>query len=224
MAACGSLHPIFDNPLPESPTTPWNQNHHLTEIFRDLYFQEEDNKKPSKTSKSSTPPLPINSKHNPSTSRRYSFSNIYDHDETSTNLPAAKQDDHEDEEQRQTESNHRKESQRYRRSKSYGGSFPPPISCLGRSGKPGMCFKYFRNDGRFILKEVKIPNQEFLHVKREDGRLQLRLVHSESEDDDEDDDDDNDDHEPGVAPKVEDCCNNKNQEEEVVAEEMNKIK
>ncbi|MCE3216892.1 hypothetical protein HAX54_009002 [Datura stramonium] len=79
-------------------------------------------------------------------------------------------------------------------------SFPPPISCIGRSGKPWVCFKSFREDGRFILKEIRIPTQEFLHACREDGRLMMHVIQSDDEivdeDEDEDeiyDDDDDDD-------------------------------
>ncbi|KAK4441296.1 hypothetical protein Salat_0464500 [Sesamum alatum] len=38
------------------------------------------------------------------------------------------------------------------------GAFPPPISCIGQCGKPWVCLKSFREDGRFILKEIRIPN------------------------------------------------------------------
>ncbi|KAL1557608.1 protein FANTASTIC FOUR 1-like [Salvia divinorum] len=60
-------------------------------------------------------------------------------------------------------------------------AFPPPISSIGRSGKPWVWFKSYREDGRFILKEIRIPTQEFLHACREDGRLQLRFVQSDDE-------------------------------------------
>ncbi|XP_009763642.1 protein FANTASTIC FOUR 3-like [Nicotiana sylvestris] len=86
-----------------------------------------------------------------------------------------------------------------KRSRTNKGSFPPPISCIGRSGKPWVCFKSFREDGRFILKEIRIPTQEFLHACREDGRLMMHVIHSddeivdEDEDEYEDDDDDVDD-------------------------------
>ncbi|WMV55948.1 hypothetical protein MTR67_049333 [Solanum verrucosum] len=74
-------------------------------------------------------------------------------------------------------------------------SFPPPISCIGRSGKPWVCFKSFREDGRFILKEIRIPTQEFLHACREDGRLMMHVIQSDDEivDEDEDDEDENED-------------------------------
>ncbi|KAL7084815.1 hypothetical protein ACP275_14G245200 [Erythranthe tilingii] len=81
---------------------------------------------------------------------------------------------------------------RYRKSRSSSvgeiREFPPPISCVGRSGKPWMCFRSFREDGRFILKEVKIPTQEFLHACRENGRLKMQFVHSDDEFIDEDGD------------------------------------
>ncbi|KAJ0020971.1 hypothetical protein Pint_31874 [Pistacia integerrima] len=64
----------------------------------------------------------------------------------------------------------------FRRSKTCGGAFPPPISCIGKSGKPWVCFKSYRHDGRFVLKEIRMPSQEFLHACREDGRLKLQFV------------------------------------------------
>ncbi|KAI5666742.1 hypothetical protein M9H77_16595 [Catharanthus roseus] len=81
-----------------------------------------------------------------------------------------------------------------KRSKSKG-SFPPPISCIGRTGKPWVCFKSYRQDGRFILQEIRIPTQEFLHACREDGRLRLQFIQSDDEilqEDEEEDDDDYD--------------------------------
>ncbi|MCL7048627.1 hypothetical protein MKW94_010223 [Papaver nudicaule] len=64
-----------------------------------------------------------------------------------------------------------------RLSRTGGRNFPPPISSIGISGKPGVSFKSFRQDGRFVLKEIRIPTQEFLHACREDGRLKLNFVH-----------------------------------------------
>lgn len=65
----------------------------------------------------------------------------------------------------------------FRRSRTSGGEFPPPISCIGKSGKPWVCFESYRHDGRFVLKEIRMPSQEFLHACREDGRLKLQFVH-----------------------------------------------
>ncbi|KAL7595779.1 hypothetical protein Lser_V15G28782 [Lactuca serriola] len=63
-----------------------------------------------------------------------------------------------------------------RRSRVTGAELPPPISSIGRSGKPWVWLEAFRQDGRFILKEVVIPGQEFLYACREDGRLKLKVV------------------------------------------------
>ncbi|XWS52838.1 hypothetical protein CRYUN_Cryun11dG0106600 [Craigia yunnanensis] len=70
----------------------------------------------------------------------------------------------------------------FRRSRASSvGAFPPPISCIGKSGKPWVCFKSYRQDGRFVLKEVRIPTQEFLHACRQDGRLKLQFVQPNDE-------------------------------------------
>lgn len=68
-----------------------------------------------------------------------------------------------------------------RRPKVRRGPFPPPISCIGKSGKPWVYFKSYKNDGRFVLKEIMIPSQECLHASREDGRLKLHFVHKEDD-------------------------------------------
>ncbi|KAK2640749.1 hypothetical protein Ddye_022512 [Dipteronia dyeriana] len=65
----------------------------------------------------------------------------------------------------------------FRRSKTLGTAFPPPISCIGKTGKPWVCFKSYRHDGRFVLKEVRMPSQELLQACREGGRLKLQFVH-----------------------------------------------
>ncbi|KAH0462937.1 hypothetical protein IEQ34_007519 [Dendrobium chrysotoxum] len=54
--------------------------------------------------------------------------------------------------------------------------FPPPITTIGSDGKPRVYFKSFRNDGRFVLREIRIPTQRFLQSKREDGRLTMRVL------------------------------------------------
>ncbi|GAB2274597.1 hypothetical protein Dimus_009365 [Dionaea muscipula] len=77
--------------------------------------------------------------------------------------------------------------------------FPPPISCIGRStGKPCVWFESYRKDGRFVLRQVRIPAQQFLHARRENGRLRLCFVQPGGDqahelDDDDDDDEDEDD-------------------------------
>ncbi|KAL6005280.1 hypothetical protein ACLOJK_005843 [Asimina triloba] len=65
----------------------------------------------------------------------------------------------------------------FKRAKPAGEFPPPPItSIVGRQGKPSFFLKSYRKDGRFVLKEVKIPSQEFLHACREGGRLKLNFV------------------------------------------------
>nr|XP_027125409.1 protein FANTASTIC FOUR 1-like [Coffea arabica] len=81
-----------------------------------------------------------------------------------------------------------------KRSRTIKGSFPPPISCIGRTGRPWVSFRSYRQDGRFILQEIRFPTQEFLHACREDGRLRLQLIQSddeilEGEEDEEDEED-----------------------------------
>ncbi|XP_022945206.1 uncharacterized protein LOC111449517 isoform X2 [Cucurbita moschata] len=70
--------------------------------------------------------------------------------------------------------------------------FPPPISCMGNSGKPWVGFKSYRYGGRFILKEIRVPTHEFLHASRENGRLKLHiLVPNKQTRDAKEEDDDN---------------------------------
>nr|XP_043623970.1 protein FAF-like, chloroplastic [Erigeron canadensis] len=57
-----------------------------------------------------------------------------------------------------------------KRSSITGTELPPPI------GNAWVCLKSFRENGRFILKEVKIPIPEFMYACREDGRLKLRFI------------------------------------------------
>lgn len=82
----------------------------------------------------------------------------------------------------------------HRRSRLNRESFPPPISCIGGNGKPFVSFRTYRENGRFILTEVRIPQQEFLRASRENGRLKLQLIHSDDDifEDEEFDDDDED--------------------------------
>ncbi|KAJ4964520.1 hypothetical protein NE237_024459 [Protea cynaroides] len=63
---------------------------------------------------------------------------------------------------------------------SVASSFPPPISCIGSNGKPWVSFRSYRRDG-FILKDIRIPTQEFLRSCREYGRLKLRFVQPDEE-------------------------------------------
>jgi len=58
-------------------------------------------------------------------------------------------------------------------------SFPPPIRSIGRGGgkpRPRVCFRSFREDGRFVLLEVVIPGKDLLQATRECGRLRLQFA------------------------------------------------
>lgn len=279
MAACGSLHHIFENPLPETPAlleslSSWNQikpvksidQSSFTEIFGELHFKENSH------SSSSSPSFPVSSFSSPSSS----FIDLIPHPPTSNlnkngnlgngheskNSPSLdffsttsknhqytgghkngdifsprnyeslqlcteglgfeSFDDVEDMKndingnwQHQEENvsitrhstleNPRGEIRRPRLS---GRAFPPPISCIGKSGKPWVSFKSYRQDGRFVLKQVRVPSQEFLHAQREDGRLKLHFVQPSDEIFEEDEADDDKEIE-----EEENCTEDEEQEE-----------
>ncbi|KAL7154096.1 hypothetical protein ABFS83_04G211800 [Erythranthe nasuta] len=73
------------------------------------------------------------------------------------------------------------------------GETPPPLSCIGRSAEKHnwLCFISYREGGRLILKEVRIPMQEFLHACRENGRLKMQFIHSDEEDEEEEEEKEN---------------------------------
>ncbi|KAG1363571.1 protein FANTASTIC FOUR 3-like [Cocos nucifera] len=55
--------------------------------------------------------------------------------------------------------------------------FPPPITTIGRGGgRPWIYLKSYRKEGRFVLKEIRIPTQQCLQATRENGRLVLQLL------------------------------------------------
>ncbi|KAJ8477090.1 hypothetical protein OPV22_020817 [Ensete ventricosum] len=59
--------------------------------------------------------------------------------------------------------------------------FPPPISTIGRGRvKPWICLKSFKEDGRLVLKKIKLPT--CLQATRENGRLLLQLAHPNNKD------------------------------------------
>ncbi|KAK8947237.1 hypothetical protein KSP39_PZI007104 [Platanthera zijinensis] len=77
---------------------------------------------------------------------------------------------------------------RQRRSLIGGGNrlmqnFPPPITMIGSGGKPRVYFKSLRKDGRFVLKEIRIPTQRLLQATRRDGRLTMRVLRPVDDDD-----------------------------------------
>lgn len=59
-----------------------------------------------------------------------------------------------------------------------GRTFPPPISVIGRSGRPWLRLRASREGGRLVLREMRLPSQELLQPCKEDGRFKL-LLHTE---------------------------------------------
>lgn len=155
MATCCGLQQLFERPLPENPS------------FHDSW----------KHIQSMKAAAGHNHNHN---HHHHSFTEIFgqpylkDRDPTTlrsplfTLSPASSLSSDEDE--------MRNPARRSRRN--YGG-FPPPISCIGKR-----CLQPVRQNGRLILTEMRISTQEFLHACRENGRLQVHVVHSDEEEDD----------------------------------------
>ncbi|GMI94568.1 hypothetical protein like AT5G22390 [Hibiscus trionum] len=212
MAACGSIQRMFEKPLPENPTlleslSSWNQIKPIeqpaavTEIFGELHFKE-NICIPHSSSFPIFPPFVTSSSHgndeNDSTSptgtgtidcqrKRESFTLNAESlqlcteglgFESSDEVEDMRNDEMKQEWTRTKNSASETENLILNRSR----EFPPPISCIGKSGKPCVCFKSYRQDGRFVLKRVRVPTQEFLHACREDGRLKLQFLHPNYDD------------------------------------------
>ncbi|PUZ47063.1 hypothetical protein GQ55_7G132400 [Panicum hallii var. hallii] len=60
-----------------------------------------------------------------------------------------------------------------------GRAFPPPISVIGKGGRPWLSLRAHREDGRLVLREMRLPSQELLQPCKEDGRFKL-LIHPEA--------------------------------------------
>ncbi|CAK8535382.1 unnamed protein product [Lathyrus sativus] len=101
--------------------------------------------------------------------------------------------------------------------------YPPPISSIGRTGKPGVYFRSYRENGRFVLEEVRIPKQEFLRAYREDGRLKMQFVHPpedefmEEEGEEEDDTGSIDEEREDIGKEVDGCVTHHSNEEKEIA-------
>ncbi|XP_010912304.1 uncharacterized protein [Elaeis guineensis] len=206
MAALGSLSSLFEKPLPENPTlfdslSSWNQikpkkpveNSSFTEIFGELHFRE-------KPAPPTNPPSDEEKKSGrngyscePKSNGVFSAKNSETLQLCTEGLGSESSDDVDDlmkeggddrtalEKDKETE---RRMHGRYSRGLSEvrsrsGGGFPPPISSIGKSGKPWISFRSYREDGRFVLREIRIPTHEFLQASREDGRLKLHMLHPE---------------------------------------------
>ncbi|CAD6261006.1 unnamed protein product [Miscanthus lutarioriparius] len=61
-----------------------------------------------------------------------------------------------------------------------GRAFPPPISVIGKGGRPWLRLRAHREGGRLVLREMRLPSQELpLQPCKEDGRFKL-LIHPEA--------------------------------------------
>ncbi|CAN6248513.1 unnamed protein product [Urochloa humidicola] len=58
-----------------------------------------------------------------------------------------------------------------------GRAFPPPISVIGKGGRPWLSLRAHREGGRLVLREMRLPSQELLQPCKEDGRFKL-LIHT----------------------------------------------
>ncbi|RDX80155.1 hypothetical protein CR513_39325, partial [Mucuna pruriens] len=224
MATCGSLQHIFDTLLPENPTLleslSWNQikpkeqTPSFTEIFGELHFKESpipiSSSSSSSSSSPSTPHLSTSSSTeitNCGHKSSDSFSSLSSESLhlCTEGLGFESSDDVEDLKDNGMNENWEtcKEKEGVKKYATSEGEYcrrsrvceyPPPISCIGRSGKPCVSFRSYRTDGRFVLKEIRIPTHEFLHACREDGRLKLHFVHPQDQLLEEAEEEEDDDH------------------------------
>jgi len=198
MTTCGSLHDIFDTLLPENttlleslswspikPVKPTDQTLSFAEIFGEPHFKEASISSPSihpyvSTSSSTEKTNYTNSHKNSDSFPSLSCESLQ---LCTEGLGFESSDDVEDLKDGTNESwetfKEKEGVKRYVISRV--SEYPPPISSIGRSGKPWVCFKSYRSEGRFVLEEIRIPTHEFLHACREDGRLKLNFVHPDDE-------------------------------------------
>ncbi|KAJ4751423.1 FANTASTIC four-like protein (DUF3049) [Rhynchospora pubera] len=185
MATCGSLRSLFEKPLPENPTlmeslSSWQNQMpkkpldpaSFTEIFGELHFQE---KPPASNifSWKSSDSLQLCTEGLGSESSD-DVDDMANGESDDQELYAQFKEKMDSEKVELISTNNYHNGHRLRDKNEKG--FPPPISSIGRSGKPWVCFKASREEGRFVLREIRIPNQELLRASRQDGRLKLRFV------------------------------------------------
>lgn len=205
MAACKSLQHIFQNPLPENPTLleslslsqikPIEQSSFI-EIFGELHFKENpDLSFPPSASHSSNSldsvPQKDTARAPESKSSAKSLRGSESLQLCTEGLGFESSDDVEELKNGMNENWEplsvkeeiplgNSSNGEYSGRRSRGGvgetQYPPPISLIGKNGKPSVCFKSYRDNGRFVLKEIRIPTKEFLHAHRENGRLKLNFV------------------------------------------------
>ncbi|XP_052193352.1 protein FANTASTIC FOUR 3-like [Diospyros lotus] len=217
MAACESFQTIFEKPLPENPTllqslSSWKQikstkpipDSSFTELFGELHFREY----PESQSSSGNSFSSMNSESLQLCTEGLGSESSDDVENLKT--------DWQSQEQRTSITKPENLSTELRRTRTGGAEFPPPISCIGKSGKPWVCFKSYRQDGRFLLKEIRIPTQDCLQARREDGRLKLQFLQPEDEipEEEEDENEEEEEEEDHDHHDCENCEINVKEEEQ----------
>ncbi|XP_073286570.1 uncharacterized protein [Primulina huaijiensis] len=197
MATCGRLDHIFEKPLPENPTlleslSSWKQiksmkpidDSSFTEIFGELHFKEKSHagKDDPHRDKHENKIL-TSSYHYPFNQTKQYYKNSDSLSLCTEGLGFESSDDVDDllSNDHTCRNDHQQHEDRKR------GISSTDFLYRQQWIQPGVCFKSYRQDGRFILKEIRIPTQEVLHVCRENGRLRLQLIQSDDEILDDDD-------------------------------------
>ncbi|XP_022153056.1 protein FANTASTIC FOUR 4-like [Momordica charantia] len=205
MAACKSFQHIFERPLPEKQTLlesvmpPWSQNikpveqtarSSFSELFdsSQMSTNKNQNEKEHQT-KNFSFSFPLGNNHFSCNKNHIGFSSVKSESlqlcterlgsESSDNVEDLKGEMINETwqiKEKVVSTSLRHFAAGSGRSRTSRESFPPPLSFVGKSGKAGVCFTSYRQDGRFVLKEVRIPSQEFLQAHREDGCLKLQIV------------------------------------------------
>ncbi|XP_072992725.1 uncharacterized protein [Typha latifolia] len=55
-------------------------------------------------------------------------------------------------------------------------SFPPPLPSISRRDGPCFQMRPHRRDGRLVVEAISVPSHNYLHARRQDGRLCLSFV------------------------------------------------
>ncbi|KAL4578201.1 hypothetical protein LXL04_014321 [Taraxacum kok-saghyz] len=191
MAACGSLQHIFDKPSPlETPKAPskdsWKPINPIHDMFSELHFNEKNENDPLPPTKhyQCGSSLGMNSESLSMCTEGLGFESFDDVEDIKDDVQYGNHIDHQCKQHEERITNHAVSDMlpcESKRSRIKGMEFPPPISSIGTSGKPWVYLESYRSNGRFILREVKIPTQELLHACREDGRLKLQFIQSDGE-------------------------------------------
>lgn len=195
MAAYGSFHRIFENPRQDktpksfletlSSSSSWNpikglhvtdhdETPPFTEIFGELHFREPAHSSYDKTSAENSS-LQLCTEGLGSESY-YDLEDEKVNDNCNGNGNGEEDDDEIEVKGKDNGSSDEEECGPRRKERR---EYPPAMA--------RMSFKAYREEGRFVLEEVRIPRREFLRAIRENGRLRLKLVQPEDDQDEDED-------------------------------------